>query len=100
MTSRGPNDDASERGRGTACALRRGGGLGAGVGSHLAAVPLAAAFPVGDGQCWVATGSFVRAAAWLLKGVLPIPFLSQRAKAKKQTKLVSLTIGGKTPNRE
>lgn len=60
---------------------------------------LAAAFPVHDWQFWVATGLAVLALAWLLKGVLPIPFLSKRAKAKKQTKHVSLTIGGKTPGK-
>ena len=52
-------------------------------------------FPVHDWQFWVATGAFVLALAWLLKGVLPIPFLSKRAKAKKTQKRVSITIEGK-----
>ena len=56
---------------------------------------LSAAFPVNDWQFWVATGAFVLALAWLLKGVLPIPFLSKRAKAKKTQKRVSITIEGK-----
>lgn len=64
---------------------------------HLATWPLslAAAFPIHDWQFWVATGAFVLALAWLLKGVLPIPFLSKRAKAKKTQKRVSITIEGK-----
>lgn len=56
---------------------------------------LSAAFPIHDWQFWVATGAFVLALAWLLKGVLPIPFLSKRAKAKKTQKRVSITIEGK-----
>lgn len=64
---------------------------------HLATQPLslAAAFPTHDWQFWVATGAFVLALAWLLKGVLPIPYLSKRAKAKKTQKRVSITIEGK-----
>ncbi|MBY0312881.1 MAG: hypothetical protein K2W85_12490 [Phycisphaerales bacterium] len=58
------------------------------------------AFPIHDWQFWVATGIFLLAVGWLLKGVLPIPFLSRRSKAKKQTKRVSLTIGGKTPSKD
>ena len=58
---------------------------------------LAAAFPVHDWQFWAVTVVSVVAAAWLLKGVLPIPFLSKRAKAKKQSKRVTLTVGGKAP---
>ena len=60
---------------------------------------LASAFPVSDWQFWVVTGASLLAAAWLLRGVLPIPFLSKRAKRKKQTKSVSLTIGGKRPEK-
>ena len=60
---------------------------------------LAHAFPISDWQFWVVTVVFVIAAAWLLKGVLPIPWLSKRAKRKKQTKSVPLTIGGKAPDK-
>lgn len=57
---------------------------------------LAATFPVGDVQFWVVTGVAALALAWLLRNVLPIPFLSKRSKAKKHSKRVSLTIDGKT----
>lgn len=60
---------------------------------------LAAAFPIHDWQFWVVTLIFLAAAAWLLKGVLPVPFLTKRAKAKKQTKRVTITVEGKTPDK-
>ena len=60
---------------------------------------LAAAFPVHDWQFWVVTALFLAAVAWLFKGVIPIPWLSKRAKRKKSTKHVSLTIDGKTPEK-
>ncbi len=63
--------------------------------SLLAASP----FPITDWQFWVVTAIFLLAAAWLLKGILPIPWLTKRAKRKKQTKSVSLTIDGKTPDK-
>ena len=66
---------------------------------HSVTPSLASAFPVSDWQFWVVTGASLLAAAWLLRGVLPIPFLSKRAKRKKQTKSVSLTIGGKRPEK-
>ncbi len=61
---------------------------------------LAAGFPISDWQFWVVTAVFLLAAAWLLKGVLPIPWLTKRAKRKKQTKSVPLTIDGKAPDRQ
>ena len=60
---------------------------------------LASAFPIDDWQFWAVTLVFLAAAAWLLKGVLPIPWLTRRAKAKKQTKHVSITVEGKTPEK-
>jgi hypothetical protein len=66
---------------------------------HFVAFPLASSFPISDWQFWVVTAVFLVAAAWLLKGVLPIPWLSKRAKRKKGTKQVSLTIGGKAPDK-
>lgn len=56
---------------------------------------LANAFPIHDWQFWIATAAFVLAVCWLVKGFVPIPFLSKRAKAKKSQKRVSLTIEGK-----
>ena len=60
---------------------------------------LAAAFPVGDWQFWVVTLVCLAAAAWLLKGVVPVPWLSRRAKVKKQTKRVTITVEGKAPEK-
>lgn len=51
--------------------------------------------PTGDWQFWVATAIFVAAVAWFLRGVLPIPWLSKRRKAARQSKRVTLTVGGK-----
>lgn len=51
--------------------------------------------PVGDWQFWATTGVFVFAVAWLLRGVLPIPFLSARHKRRRSQKRVTLTVGGK-----
>jgi hypothetical protein len=65
---------------------------------HLLLAP-AADFPIHDWQFWVVTIVFLCALAWLLKGVIPIPWLSKRAKAKKQTKRVSITVEGKTPEK-
>ncbi len=48
-----------------------------------------------DWQFYVATAIFLFAAAWLLRGVLPIPFLSRRHRAAKKSRSVKLTIGGK-----
>ena len=56
-------------------------------------------FPVTDWQFWVVTAIFIVAAAWFLRGVLPIPWLSKRAERKKQTKNVSITIDGKPPQK-
>lgn len=48
-----------------------------------------------DWQFYVATAIFLFAAAWLLRGVLPIPFLTRRHREKKRSRSVKLTIGGK-----
>jgi len=48
--------------------------------------------PIGDWQFW-ATGVLALAAlAWLLRGVLPIPWLSARHARRKRTTRVELTI--------
>lgn len=52
-------------------------------------------FPVHDWQFWVATTAFILAAAWLLRGVLPVPWLSAKARAQKKRRRVTLTIEGK-----
>jgi hypothetical protein len=51
--------------------------------------------PINDWQFWATTAVFVLALGWLLRGVLPIPFLSERHKRKKRQTRVSLTVGGK-----
>ncbi|MGE3107103.1 MAG: hypothetical protein AB7G11_06140 [Phycisphaerales bacterium] len=56
--------------------------------------------PVGDWQFWVATGAFVFAIAWLLRGVLPIPLLSRRAKRRRRgERKATLTISRKPVDR-
>lgn len=65
---------------------------------EFAAVPFS--FPLHDWQFWAATGVFLAAAAWLLKGVLPIPFLSRRHRRKKHETRATLTIGGEAVKRE
>jgi hypothetical protein len=51
--------------------------------------------PVYDWQFWAVTGAFVVALGWLLRGVLPIPFLSARHRRKKRQTRVMLTVKGK-----
>jgi len=62
-------------------------------------VCLGFSFPIQDWQFWVVTAIAALALAWLTRNVLPIPILSRRAKAKKTQKRVTLTIGGKSPER-
>jgi hypothetical protein len=59
----------------------------------------AAAFPVNDWQFWVVTALAALAAAWLLRGVLPIPWLIKRRRAKRGRTRVTLTVGGKSPEK-
>jgi hypothetical protein len=54
-----------------------------------------AGFPVHDWQFWAATAVFVFAAAWLLRGVLPVPVLTRRHERKKHERGVRLTVKGK-----
>lgn len=57
--------------------------------------------PIHDWQFWVATGIFALALAWLLRGVLPIPFLSRNAKRRKRgERKATLTISGEPVNRK
>lgn len=56
----------------------------------------AAPLPVGDWQFWLVTALALIAAAWLLRGVLPIPSLRARLRRKKQTKRATLTIDGRS----
>ena len=55
--------------------------------------------PVGDWQFWAVSLIALLAAGWLLRNVLPVPYLSRRAKAKQGQKRVSITIGGKAPGK-
>jgi len=52
-------------------------------------------FPVHDWQFWVATAIALFAAAWLLRGVLPVPFLSRRHKRRKGQVRATLTVEGR-----
>ena len=60
-------------------------------GMHL----LAAGFPVADAQFWIVSAIVLLAAAYLLRGVLPIPYFSGRAERKKQERRATLTVGGR-----
>lgn len=51
--------------------------------------------PVNDWQFWVVTGLALLAAGYLLRNVVPVPFLSRRAKRKKHESRATLTVGGK-----
>lgn len=51
--------------------------------------------PVGDWQFWATTAPAILALAWILRGVLPIPYLSKRYRQKKRQRRVNLTVGGK-----
>lgn len=57
-------------------------------------------FPTSDWEFWVATAIFLFAAAWLLRGVLPIPWLSARLKRQKHERRVTLTVEGRRPEAE
>ena len=52
-------------------------------------------FPVDDWQFWVATAIALLAAAWLLRGVLPIPYLSKRRKRRRGQTRATLTVEGR-----
>ncbi len=52
--------------------------------------------PLGDWQFWAVTALAVLALAWILRGVLPIPFLSRRHLRRKKERHVNLTVGGRT----
>lgn len=54
---------------------------------------LSASLPTHDWQFWATTAIALVALLWLLRGVLPIPFLKRR---KKRGKRVSITVGGKS----
>jgi hypothetical protein len=49
-----------------------------------------------DWQFWIATVIVAFAAAWLLRGILPIPLLTRRHNRRKHQKRVSLTVAGKS----
>ena len=51
--------------------------------------------PLHDWQFWAVTAIFLLALAWLLRGVVPIPFLSLRHKRRKSRKKVTLTVEGR-----
>lgn len=51
--------------------------------------------PIHDWQFWATTGAAIFALAWLLRGVLPIPFLSRRHRRRKNQKRVTLTVDGR-----
>ncbi len=56
---------------------------------------LAFSLPVHDWQFWAVSLIALAAAAWLLRSVLPIPFLSARHRRRKRQRRVTLTVDGK-----
>lgn len=56
-------------------------------------------FPLHDWQFWVVTGAALLAALWLLRGILPIPWLKRRRRRRRQSRSATLTVGGKTISR-
>ncbi|MEX2218086.1 MAG: hypothetical protein WD749_04940 [Phycisphaerales bacterium] len=53
--------------------------------------------PIDNWQFWAVTALFTVAAAWLLRGIVPVPWLSARHRRRKAQRRVNLTIGGKPP---
>ena len=51
--------------------------------------------PIGDWQFWLVTLLALCALGYLLRNVLPVPFLSKLAKRKKHESRATLTVGGK-----
>lgn len=58
------------------------------------------AFPTHDWEFWVASAIALFAAAYLLRNILPIPFLSARSKRKQRERRVTLTVEGQKPEAE
>lgn len=52
--------------------------------------------PVHDWQFWVTTLVALMALAYLLRNVVPVPFLSKRAKRKKHERRATLTVSAAT----
>lgn len=55
------------------------------------------AFPIHDWEFWVASAVALFAAAYLLRGVLPIPFLTARLRRSRRERRVTLTVEGQRP---
>ncbi len=52
------------------------------------------AFPVHDWQFWVVTAVALLALLWLLRGVLPIPWIRRRRRARRGQHRATLTVDG------
>lgn len=59
------------------------------------AAPSTSPFPAHDWQFWVVTIIALVALAWLLRGVAPIPVLTERWKRRRHQRRAALTIEGK-----
>ncbi|GEM_PF-6710028 len=53
--------------------------------------------PYQDWQFWATTLLALGAAAYLLRNVLPVPYFSRRARARRQEKPAKLTVSAKKP---
>jgi hypothetical protein len=54
-------------------------------------------FPYQNWQFWVVTLAVAASFGWLLRGVLPVPFLKRRRARRLRQRRVTLTVGGKRP---
>lgn len=52
--------------------------------------------PYGDWQFWAVSGAAAVALGWLLRGVLPVPYFSSRARRRRKERRVTLTIRGRS----
>ncbi len=51
--------------------------------------------PIHTLDFWLVTGAFAAALVYLLRGVLPIPFLRERSRRNRGERPAKLTVGGK-----
>lgn len=58
------------------------------------------AFPIHDWEFWVATAIFLFAIVYLLRNVLPIPWLHARMKRRSRERRVTLTVEGQRPDNQ
>ncbi|MBL0926294.1 MAG: hypothetical protein IBJ11_01405 [Phycisphaerales bacterium] len=58
------------------------------------------ALPYTDWQFWAVTAAAAAAGVWLLRGIIPIPWLSRRRRQSRQSHKATLTLGGRPVGRK